>query len=79
MTNALSHLHSNQIIHRDLKPKNVFFDKSINEYVIGDLGIAHFSDDVFERESKTKPSERMANFGFSAPEQIDSKGSVQAS
>lgn len=79
LANALSHLHSNQIIHRDLKPQNVFFDQSINEYVIGDLGIAHFSDDVFERESKTKPSERMANFGFSAPEQIDSKGSVQAS
>jgi serine/threonine protein kinase len=79
LATALSHLHSNQIIHRDLKPQNVFFDQSINEYVIGDLGIAHFSDEVFERESKTKPSERMANFGFSAPEQIDSKGSVKAS
>lgn len=79
LATALSHLHSNQIIHRDLKPQNVFFDESIDEYVVGDLGIAHFSDEVFERESKTKPSERMANFGFSAPEQIDSKGAVQAS
>jgi serine/threonine protein kinase len=79
LANALLHLHSHKIIHRDLKPQNVFFDSTANEYVIGDLGIAHFSDDNFERESKTKPSERMANFGFSAPEQIDSKGAVQAS
>ncbi|MEE3652926.1 MULTISPECIES: serine/threonine protein kinase [unclassified Brenneria] len=79
LANALCHLHTNKIIHRDIKPQNVFFDSIDNEYVIGDLGIAHFSDDKFDRESKTKPSERMANFGFSAPEQINSKGTVQAS
>lgn len=79
LANGLCHLHTNKIIHRDLKPQNVFFDSTVNEYVIGDLGIAHFSDEKFERESKTKPSERMANFGFSAPEQINSKDSVQAS
>lgn len=79
LANALLHLHSHKIIHRDLKPQNVFFDSATSQYVIGDLGIAHFSDDKFDRESKTKPSERMANFGFSAPEQVDSKGSVQAS
>lgn len=79
LARALDHLHFHKIIHRDLKPQNVFFDKAADEYVVGDLGIAHFSDDNFERESKTKPSERMANFGFSAPEQINSKGSVQAS
>ncbi|WP_181314786.1 serine/threonine protein kinase [Photobacterium phosphoreum] len=79
LANGLSHLHTNKIIHRDLKPQNVFFDSMTKEYVIGDLGIAHFSDEKFERESKTKPSERMANFGFSAPEQINSKDLVQAS
>lgn len=79
LASGLFHLHTNQIIHRDIKPENVFFDSDSKEYVIGDLGIAHFSDDKFERESKTKPSERMANFGFSAPEQINSKGSVAAS
>lgn len=79
LASGLRHLHTNEIIHRDLKPQNVFFDSMTNEYVIGDLGIAHFSDEKFERESKTKPSERMANFGFSAPEQINSKDSVQAS
>ncbi|MCO7205323.1 protein kinase [Pseudoalteromonas sp. CnMc7-37] len=79
IANGLFHLHTNHIIHRDIKPENVFFDSDSKEYVIGDLGIAHFSDDKFERESKTKPAERMANFGFSAPEQINSKGSVAAS
>ena len=79
LANGLNYLHSNQIIHRDIKPENIFFDSNSKQYVIGDLGIAHFSDDKFERESKTKPSERMANFGFSAPEQINSKGSVAAS
>ncbi|MGR5359433.1 serine/threonine protein kinase [Vibrio mediterranei] len=79
LANGLLHLHSNHIIHRDIKPENVFFDGESKEYVIGDLGIAHFCDDRFERESKTKPSERMANFGFSAPEQINSKEPVAAS
>lgn len=79
LANALLHLHSNKIIHRDLKPQNIFIDSINNEYVIGDLGIAHFSDEKFERESKTNPSERMANFRFSAPEQIDSKDPVLAS
>lgn len=73
LANALAHLHSHRIIHRDIKPQNIFFDTDINEYVVGDLGIAHFSDEKFERNSKTTPSERMANFGFSAPEQINSK------
>lgn len=79
LASALAHLHSHKIIHRDLKPQNIFFDSNANEYVVGDLGIAHFSDEKFERDSKTKPSERMANFGFSAPEQINSKVPVQAS
>ena len=79
LARALTHLHSHKIIHRDLKPQNIFFDSEADEYVVGDLGIAHFSDERFERDSKTKSSERMANFGFSAPEQINSKTPVQAS
>ncbi len=78
LASALSHLHSNHIIHRDLKPQNIFNDAKTEEYVLGDLGIAHFSDIKFQKESKTKPSDRMANFGFSAPEQINSKNPVTA-
>lgn len=73
LVKALHHLHKNKIIHRDVKPQNIFFDNEVDGYVLGDLGIAHFSDDKFSKESRTKPSERMANFSYSAPEQIDSK------
>lgn len=77
LTNALHHLHENKIFHRDIKPQNIFFDDEINEYVLGDLGIAHFSTDIFPKESKTKPSDKMANFSFSAPEQLNSKNLVK--
>lgn len=70
---ALHHLHANSIIHRDLKPQNIFFDSEIDSYVLGDLGIAHFSKNKFAKESKTKPSEKLANYSYSAPEQINSK------
>ncbi|MBF4990221.1 protein kinase [Methylophilus sp. QUAN] len=70
---ALKHLHENKIIHRDIKPQNIFFDQLEGEFVIGDLGIAHFSDEDFPKLAKTTPSERLANFSFSAPEQVNSK------
>jgi serine/threonine protein kinase len=70
---ALKHLHENKIIHRDIKPQNIFFDQITEEFVIGDLGIAHFSDEDFPKEAKTNPAERLANFSFSAPEQVNSK------
>lgn len=73
---GLKHLHTNHIIHRDIKPQNIFYDEKADAYVIGDLGIAHFNAEVFSKESKTKPSERMANYLFSAPEQVNSKSKI---
>jgi len=73
LLNGLHHLHTHKIVHRDIKPHNIFFDESSDKFVIGDLGIAHFSPDVFAKEALTKSTERLANYLFSAPEQSDSK------
>jgi serine/threonine protein kinase len=73
LCNGLHHLHDFHIIHRDIKPQNIFYDKQVEAFVIGDLGIAHFKVDAFAREARTKSTERLANYLFSAPEQADSK------
>lgn len=70
---GLQHLHRFGVIHRDIKPENIFFDDDINEYVIGDFGIAHFDEEYVAKLSKTSRAERLANFSFS-PEESTIKG-----
>ncbi len=78
LLDGMEHLHTHNIIHRDLKPQNIFYDANINAFVIGDLGIAHFKSDAYEKQARTKPSERLANYRYSAPEQVNSQNSVTA-
>lgn len=73
---GLKHLHESHIIHRDLKPQNIFYDAKKDAFVIGDLGIAHFKDEEFAKLADTKPAERLANYQFSAPEQVDSRNKI---
>lgn len=68
---GIDHLHENGIVHRDIKPQNIFVDQQESTFVIGDLGIAHFAEELFAREAKTQGSERLANFSCCAPEQLD--------
>lgn len=55
--------------HRDLKSENVLYDLKDKVLVIADFGIAHFEEEMLVTEVETKPTSRMANIRYSAPEQ----------
>lgn len=67
---ALKSIEDSKIIHRDLKPENILIDKDSN-YIISDFGIAHFASEDYPIADLTKKGDRLANFEFSAPEQIN--------
>lgn len=61
-------IHLLNIIHRDIKPENIFlFEK---KFVLGDFDIAKFDKSIYIKLIETKPADRLANYHFSAPEQI---------
>ena len=66
---TLKSIHKKNIIHRDIKPENILVDKD-GKFVLADFGIAHYENDDFLIDNKTKKGERLANIGYSAPEQI---------
>src|SRR5262249_53173410 len=56
-------------VHRDLKPENVLYAGSTPVPAIADFGIASFTDDLLATLVETKPTQRLANFQYAAPEQ----------
>lgn len=69
---GLGHLHNHNFIHRDIKPENILYDNENDCYVIADMGITKFSDDL-PKLAETEESDRMANWSFSPKEQLNSK------
>lgn len=61
--------HKLKAFHRDLKPENILYDQIQNLIVIADFGIAHFEEDIIATQVETKMAAKMANLGYSAPEQ----------
>jgi serine/threonine protein kinase len=65
--------HLCKVIHRDLKPENILVDKD-GRAIVADFGIAHFQKDDLFTLIETKPTDRLANFQYAAPEQRDPGG-----
>lgn len=69
---VLDHIHRHGIIHRDLKPENILI-RANGTFALADFGIAWFDPALFSGERVTEANNRMGNFMFMAPEQMDSK------
>ncbi len=61
--------HLRHIAHRDLKPENILYHKSNDRLVVGDFGIAGFTQEELYTAVETGPESRLANFQYAAPEQ----------
>ncbi len=61
--------HLQGVVHRDLKPENVLFDRKTDVLAVADFGVASFTEDTLATIVETKPTQRLANFLYAAPEQ----------
>lgn len=69
MLQILEIIHKAKIVHRDIKPQNILL-RSNDTWVLGDFGIAWFDPEMYKKIAQTDRNERLANWGFSAPEQV---------
>ena len=80
--NGVECAHLRRVYHRDLKPENVLYDPSLQQLVLCDFGIAHFSEEALYTAVKTRDSQRLANFQYASPEQrakgsnVDSRADI---
>lgn len=61
--------HLQSVVHRDLKPENVLVSRSTSSVAVADFGVARFTEDLLLTIVQTKPTQRLANFQYAAPEQ----------
>lgn len=73
---GVSAAHASGVIHRDLKPENILYDPAEPLVVVADFGIAHFAEEELLTAIETGSSERLANFGYAAPEQRVRNGAI---
>lgn len=74
LLSRLSRFYREGNVHRDVKPENILYDKEEDCLVLADLGVAHLVGDFPGATIQTKPSDRLANFKYAAPEQRDGSG-----
>jgi serine/threonine protein kinase len=67
--NGVEAAHLKEAKHRDLKPENVLVSHEGAKLAIADFGIASFVDAAQVTTVETKPTTRLANFQYAAPEQ----------
>lgn len=68
LLHIIDSIHLLSIIHRDIKPENIFLFE--RKFVFGDFDIAKFDKDLYTKLIETSPTDRLANYLFSAPEQV---------
>jgi serine/threonine protein kinase len=70
--------HLQHVTHRDLKPENILCDRDRKTWVVADFGVADFAAEELYTLVETKPTTRLANFQYAAPEQRTRGGSTDA-
>lgn len=61
--------HMMGVTHRDLKPENILLTNDGKRSVVADFGVASFTADLLHTLVDTKPTTKLANFQYAAPEQ----------